>query len=368
MKFSIIQSHLTNPLQLILGGVEKRQTLPVLANVLIQIKNKILTITSTDLEIEISLNLSLTAETIDGEITVPAKKLLDICKSLPHDKHIDFILNKDKLKISSARNRFILSTIDAKEFPNIEGNSFDIQFDVSSHSLKMMMDKTQFSMAQQDIRYYLNGMLIELHKNQLLTVATDGHRLALSKLKLNNTINPSLIRAIIPRKGILEANKLLSSIDENVTLFLSKNHIRMNIGHFIFTSKLVDGEFPDYNKVLPKNAKRILLCNKHAIKEAFLRASILCNEKFKGVRLLLTENKLTINANNPEQEEAIIELDVHYQNEAMEIGFNVSYLLDAINAIKDDEIKFSLGDSNSTALIESSQSSDSTYVIMPMRL
>jgi DNA polymerase-3 subunit beta len=368
MKFSIPQSRLVVPLQLISGAVEKRQTLPVLANLLLKVEKGLLSITATDLEIEMSVNIILEADSVDGDITVPARKLVDICRSLPVDSEINIELVKGKLSVKCGRSRFTLSTILAQEFPNIEDSLFTTEFAISSSSLKNTIDKTQFAMAQQDVRYYLNGMLIELDQNKLLTVATDGHRLALSSMILNTSMSEDLLQVIIPRKGVLEASKLLSSIEGEATVSLNNNHIRINLGQFVFTSKLVDGRFPDYGKVLPKNADRILICTKDSIKEAFSRASILCNEKFRGVRLTLSENKLRINANNPEQEEAEIELDVEYNNKEMEIGFNVSYLLDAVNAIRSNDVKFCLGDSNSSVLIESTDGSDSSYVVMPMRL
>ncbi|MGB0494804.1 MAG: DNA polymerase III subunit beta [Kangiellaceae bacterium] len=368
MKFSILQSKLVGPLQLISGAVEKRQTLPVLANLLIKVEKNLLSITATDLEIEMSVNINLDQDSVDGDITVPARKLVDICRSLPVDNLINIELSENKLLVKSGRSKFTLSTISAQEFPNIEGSLFSTEMQISSTNLKSTIDKTQFAMAQQDVRYYLNGMLLELDNDNLLTVATDGHRLALSRLSLDSAVTSEIVQVIVPRKGVLEANKLLSSIDEEATVSLNSNHIRITLGQFVFTSKLVDGRFPDYQKVLPKDAERILICNKETIKEAFSRASILCNEKFRGVRLTLSENKLTINANNPEQEEAEIELDVDYNDIEMEIGFNVSYLLDAVNTIKSEQVKFYLGDSNSSVLIEAADSSDSSYVVMPMRL
>ncbi len=367
MKFTIEQSRLVSPLQLVSGAVEKRQTLPVLANLLLKVENGLLTITATDLEIEMSVNLTLEGEYLEGDITVPARKLVDICRSLS-DRPIEFSLEDNRLKIKSGRNKFSLSTIAAQEFPNIEDSLFNTKFEISSQTLKTLIDKTQFAMAQQDVRYYLNGMLFELEGKNLLTVATDGHRLALSKLVLDQSVSSELVQAIVPRKGVMEAAKLLSSSDDICTIELNNNHIRITLAEFIFTSKLVDGRFPDYEKVLPKNAERILISEREVIKDAFSRASILCNEKFRGVRLILKTNKLIIHANNPEQEEAEIEMDVEYNDEEMEIGFNVSYLVDALNAIKTDTVKFNLGDSNSSVLIESANDANSLYVVMPMRL
>ncbi|TQV88591.1 DNA polymerase III subunit beta [Aliikangiella coralliicola] len=368
MKFSIGKEELVAPLQLISGAVEKRQTLPVLANLLLKIDNGQLTLTATDLEIEMSANLPLEGEYVEGDITVPARKLLDICKSLSDDNVIEITLDENKLRISSGKNRFSLSTISAQEFPNIEEAVFNLEFEIETGDFKNLFDKTQFAMALQDVRYYLNGMLLEINGANLVSVATDGHRLALSKIELEQPVNEELMQAIVPRKGILEAGKLLSSAEGKCKVELSSNHIRITLGTYVFTSKLIDGRFPDYDKVLPRNSQRLLVADKGALKDAFSRASILCNEKFRGVRLDIKGNLLEIHANNPEQEEAEIELDVDYNDEDLEIGFNVGYLLDALNVIQSENVRFNLGDSNSSVLIENADSSDSLYVVMPMRL
>ena len=368
MKFSVSKDDLLSPLQLVSGAVEKRQTLPVLANLLLRVENGILSITATDLEVEMSFNISLIGESLEGDTTVPARKFLDICKSLSGDSPINIELQENRLKVSSGRSRFSLSTISAQEFPNIEEAVFKIKLSINSLFLKELFDKTLFAMAQQDVRYYLNGMLLELNGKNLLSVATDGHRLALSKIELEEEVSAELVQAIIPRKGVLEATKLLASTNDDCILEVSNNHIRISLGTIVFTSKLIDGRFPDYDKVLPKNAQRLMKAEKSRLKDAFSRASILCNEKFRGVRLNLNENRLMIHANNPEQEEAEIELDVDYDSESLEIGFNVGYLTDALNAIKSDTVRFNLGDSNSSVLIENAESSDSLYVVMPMRL
>ncbi|MET1256510.1 DNA polymerase III subunit beta [Aliikangiella maris] len=368
MKFSVSKDVLITPLQLVSGAVEKRQTLPVLANLLLRVEAGQLALTATDLEIEMSAKIPLEGEYLEGDITVPARKFIDICKSLSDDKSINIQLDESRLKISSGRNRFSLSTISAQEFPNIEEVLFNTQFSIDSIELKSLFDKTQFAMAHQDVRYYLNGMLLEINGNKLLSVATDGHRLALSSLELSQQVSETLLQAIVPRKGIIEASKLLSSNQESCVVELNDNHIRITLGQYIFTSKLIDGRFPDYDKVLPKNAQRLLVAERDSLREAFSRASILCNEKFRGVRLSIHQDKLAIHANNPEQEEAEIELDVDYNDDELEIGFNVGYLLDALNVIRSENVRFNLGDSNSSVLIENAESSDSLYVVMPMRL
>jgi len=368
MQFTVTKDDLVAPLQLVSGAVEKRQTLPVLANLLLRVDNGKLMITATDLEVEMSVEISLEGEYFEGDITVPARKFLDICKSLSGEHPIRVVLEEGRIKISSGRSRFSLSTISAQEFPNIEETVFTLGLTIDSQELKSLIDKTQFAMAHQDVRYYLNGMLLEFNDSELTSVATDGHRLALSRVKLTDSVGDEITQAIVPRKGVIEAVKLLSTAVGDCRLEISNNHIRVVLSPFVFTSKLIDGRFPDYNKVLPKNAQRVLVTDKSKIREAFSRAAILCNEKFRGVRLNIDDNKLIIHANNPEQEEAEVELDVDYQHEALEIGFNVSYLMDALNAIHSENVRFNLGDSNSSVLIENSESSDSLYVVMPMRL
>ncbi|MDH5433122.1 MAG: DNA polymerase III subunit beta [Gammaproteobacteria bacterium] len=368
MKFTVSQENLLSPLQLVSGAVEKKQSLPVLSNILLQVNNGQLKITATDLELEMSVTVSLDGVSENGETTVPARKFFDICRSLSDTHPIDVTLEDNRLKMKSGRNKFSLSTISANEFPNLEESEFNYQFDINAGLLKELIEKTQFAMAHQDVRYYLNGLLIEINGDNFLTVATDGHRLALSKAELNNKVSEQLVQSIIPRKGVLEILKLLSSSNDECRLEIGSNHVRLTSGDYLFTSKLIDGRFPDYDKVIPKNSERLLLADKETLKDAFARASILCNEKFKGVRLNLNNDQLVIHANNPEQEEAEIEVDVSYSAGDLEIGFNVGYLMDSLNAIRTEKVKFNLGDSNSSVLIESADNHDSLYVVMPMRL
>jgi DNA polymerase-3 subunit beta len=368
MHFTISKEQLITPLQLVSGAVEKRQTLPVLGNVLLRVEQGKLTLTATDLEIEMTSVIALDGEYQDGDITVPARKFLDICRSLSDEHSIQVSLEEGRLKINAGRSRFSLSTIAATEFPNIEDAVFPTQFSIPCDVLSKLIEKTQFAMANQDVRYYLNGMLLEVNGDKLVAVATDGHRLALARHQLEESAADDLIQAIIPRKGVLEAAKILNTEAVEVAVGLSSNHIRLQVGDFTFISKLIDGRFPDYEKVLPRDAKRILVGQREKLKEAFSRAAILCNEKFRGVRLELEKGKLLIHANNPEQEEAHIEVDVDYDDQTMEIGFNVGYLLDALNALKTDSVRFNLGDANSSVLIESNDSDDCLYVVMPMRL
>lgn len=367
MRFTISRDSLITPLQLVCNAVERRQTLPVLSNILVVLEDQELSLTATDLEVELVANLSIPDAGESGQITVPARKLLDICRSLP-SKDIGFILENQKVTIKCGPNKFTLSTIAASEFPSVDETVGTHTMDINQSSLKSLMERTAFAMAQQDVRYYLNGMLFEIDNNSLKSVSTDGHRLALAELS-TNLETESKSEAIIPRKGITELLRLLDDSDEDVSMTLGTNHLRIVTSGFTFTSKLIDGKFPDYDHVLPKNGDKSLQANREELRDAFARAAILCNEKYRGIRMNLSENHLTIHANNPEQEEAVIDLAVTYSGEELEIGFNVSYILDVLNTLKTEDVNWTLGDSNSSALIEGvSDDIASLYVVMPMRL
>ncbi len=368
MKFTVTREALLPTLQLVAGVVERRQTLPVLANILLVLEDDRLALTGTDTEVELIGHI--TTETTDsgGEITVPARKLVDICRSLPDDAKLEFFLGDDqRMKVKSGRSRFTLSTLPANDFPATEPNDSDVQFTSPQFLIKRLIDATAFAMAQQDVRYYLNGMLWEVQQNKIRCVATDGHRLALCTRELDIDV-PVNKQAILPRKGVIEMSRLLEDSDAFVRFTLGLHHLRVETADYTFTSKLVDGKFPDYERVLPRGGSNIVLGNREALKNAFVRASILSNEKYRGVRLTFDENLLTIVANNPEQEEAEEQVLIDYQGSAIEIGFNVSYLQDVTNVLNGDNVKITLTDANGSALIEESEPADALYVIMPMRL
>ncbi len=369
MKFTLNREQLVGPLQLVSGAVERRPTLPILGNILLKVDGRRLWLTGTDLEVELISNILIDSPNVlvDGEITVPAKKFVDIVRSLPDGCDISFSLDANKLVLKAGRGRYSLSTLSAADYPNLEDWQGEVEFEMRSCDVKRLLDSTQFSMAQQDVRYYLNGMSLETDGNIVRTVATDGHRLALCKITLDDA-NLSSRQVIIPRKGVLEIGRLISDDDHLIKVQLGANHIRVFSNEYIFTSKLVDGRFPDYRRVLPKETNKLIVADKALMKEAFSRAAILSNEKFRGVRLNFLAGELKITANNPEQEEAEEIIDVDYQGEPLEIGFNVSYLLDVLSVVSCDKIQFSLSDSNSSALIEGFGDSDALYVIMPMRL
>lgn len=367
MHFTIQREALLKPLQLVAGVVERRQTLPVLSNVLLVVDDQQLSLTGTDLEVELVGRVQLEEPAESGEITVPARKLMDICKSLPNDTLVDIRLDDQKLVVKAGRSRFTLSTLPANDFPTVEEGPGSFTFNLNQSKLRRLIERTSFAMAQQDVRYYLNGMLLEVQTGILRSVATDGHRLALCSMDADI---PQVDRhqVIVPRKGILELARLLTEQDGIVSIVLGQHHIRATTGEFTFTSKLVDGKFPDYERVLPKGGDKVVIGDRQALREAFSRTAILSNEKYRGIRLHLAAGQLKIQANNPEQEEAEEEIGVDYNGSSLEIGFNVSYLLDVLGVMSTEQVRLVLSDSNSSALLHESDNDDSSYVVMPMRL
>ena len=365
MKFSISRDALIKPLNLVAGVVERRQTLPILSNVLLSLEGKQLALTGTDLEVELVGRVELDVEGVDGDVTVPARKLVDICKSLPDSSVIEFSVEGGKATVKAGRSRFTLSTLPASEFPSVEEGAGELAMELPQAVVKRLIDRTAFAMAQQDVRYYLNGMLLELKSGRLRMVATDGHRLALCTAP--DPVDAGDATVIVPRKGVLELARLLEG-DENVRLVIGSNHVRAANRQFTFTSKLVDGKFPEYERVLPKSPDKSVIGNRLELKQAFTRTAILSNEKYRGVRLKLSSDSLEITANNPEQEQAEEVVTVEYQGTELEVGFNVSYLLDVLSVLNGDRVRLSLADSASSALVEEADGGDSVYVVMPMRL
>ena len=368
MQFTISREALLKPLQLVAGVVERRQTLPVLSNVLVSLHDGQLSLTGTDLEVELVGRVTVDDEVQPGDVTVPARKLLDIVKSLPDGSKIDFSLDNQKVTIKSGRSRFTLTTLPASEFPNVEDSPNTLSFELQQKQLKRLIDAVSFSMAQQDVRYYLNGMLLEITADFVRTVATDGHRLALCTLNTPIEGASGSRQSILPRKGVMELVRFLADSDVVVKVMLGSNHLRAQTNDFTFTTKLVDGKFPDYERVLPRSGNNLIHAERNELRQAFSRASILSNEKYRGVRLILEVGQLMLVANNPEQEEAEETVTVDYDGAPFEIGFNVSYLVDVLNALSSEKVRISLADANSSALVESADGSDAVYVVMPMRL
>jgi len=367
MHFTIQREALLKPLQLVAGVVERRQTLPVLSNVLLVVQGQQLSLTGTDLEVELVGRVQLEEPAEPGEITVPARKLMDICKSLPNDALIDIKVDEQKLLVKAGRSRFTLSTLPANDFPTAEEGPGSLTCNLEQSKLRRLIERTSFAMAQQDVRYYLNGMLLEVSRNTLRAVSTDGHRLALCSMTAPIE-QDDRHQVIVPRKGILELARLLTDPEGMVSIVLGQHHIRATTGEFTFTSKLVDGKFPDYERVLPKGGDKLVVGERQALREAFSRTAILSNEKYRGIRLQLAAGQLKIQANNPEQEEAEEEISVDYKGSALEIGFNVSYLLDVLGVMTTEQVRLILSDSNSSALLQEAGNDDSSYVVMPMRL
>ena len=364
MKFTSERERILEPLQAVIGVVERRQTMPILANVLLSAKNGRLAVTATDLEVELVAGGEVTVQQA-GDITVPGRKLLDIVRALPDKVSVVFAVEGDKAVVRGGKSRFTLTTLPAAEFPAVEEINPQLSFKVDQEALKRLIDKTHFSMAQQDVRYYLNGMLLESDGKLLRTVATDGHRLAMCEMEL--VTKPGSHQVIVPRKGVLELQRLIGS-DGSVSVEVGNNHIRVTIGDIRFTSKLVDGRFPEYGRVIPAAPPRTVRADREALRRALQRTSILANEKYRGIRLALRQNMVLLTAHNPEQEEAEEEVEVSYQGEEFEVGFNVNYLLDALAAIDGAEVEVGLTDANSSCLVRAPGGGASRYVVMPMRL
>lgn len=366
MKFTIERNHLLKPLQQVSGALGGRPALPILGNLLLKVDNNELSLTATDLEVELISRITLEGDCEAGSITVPSRKFLDICRGLPDSAVITVVLEGDRVLMRSGRSRFSLATLPANDFPNIEDWQSEVEIELSQSDLRGLIEKTQFSMANQDVRYYLNGMLFELEESTLRSVATDGHRMAVAQTALSAAFAQKQI--IVPRKGVMELVKLLDAPEQPVKLQIGSSNIRAEVNNFIFTSKLVDGRFPDYRRVLPKNTNKTLEANCDELRQSFARAAILSNEKFRGVRVTLAGNEMRITANNPEQEEAEEVMDVSFEGDDIEIGFNVSYVLDVLNTLRCDAVRVSMSDSNASALIENRDDDSAMYVVMPIRL
>ncbi|EDY86966.1 DNA polymerase III, beta subunit [gamma proteobacterium HTCC5015] len=366
MKLHLSRESLLTPLQKVIGAVERKNTMPALGNVLIKAQGGEIQMTATDLEIELLAKSVLPVDQ-EGDITLPARKLLDICKNLPDGADITLQVDAERATLSSGRSRFKLSTLPAADFPQLEAVQGVTQFTLPQSTLRKVIDKTSFAMAQQDVRYYLNGLMLELDGSTVRAVATDGHRLALCETDAGLDIGDKK-QVIIPRKGVQELSRLLDDEERDAEVSLSNNHIQVDLGNLRFTSKLIDGRFPDYQRVMPANCDKVVSADKQDLKLALTRTSVLSNEKYKGVRLVADNGALTIQTNNPEQEEAEEQLEVQYQGENMEIGFNVNYMLDVLNNLTEELVTIALKDANSSCLVEEVGEQTAKYVIMPMRL
>jgi len=366
MKIIAKREAILSPLQAVIGVVERRQTMPILANVLLSAKGGRLAVTATDLEVELVATSEVDVQR-NGEVTVPGRKLLDICRALPEGVEMTLNLEGERMVVRAKKSRFTLSTLPATEFPTVEEINAQQTLKLPQKDFKKLLEKTHFSMAQQDVRYYLNGLLLETSAKSLRSVATDGHRLALCEVDLPEG-GKSGQQVIVPRKGVLELQRILGNEDQTLEVAIGSNHVRVQIGDIRFTSKLIDGRFPEYGRVIPNNPPQVFTAVREDLRQALQRAAILSNEKYRGIRFAVKTNALTIQSHNPEQEEAEEEVEVSYEGAELEIGFNVNYLMDALAAVDGPDVQIGLTDGNSSCLIRCAADAGSKYVVMPMRL
>lgn len=353
-------------LQMVIGIVERKQPLPILSNVLISKNNNTVKFIATDLEIQIEAQLTIDNGSKDHSITVSAKKLQDILRVLPDNSNVSFDIQENKLLVKANKSRFSLQTLPAQDFPKIGEQLTDaVIINIQQGKLKKLLGRVQYAMAQQDIRYYLNGVLVVLGSDQIKLVATDGHRLAFTSSDFPDIAKDQEI--ILSRKTVNELAKLLDDSEELVKLELTDKQVRFSFKNVTLTSKVIDGKFPDYERVIPNYSNHLIL-DREDISQALQRAAILSNEKFRGVRFVLTEKNLRIISNNSEQEEAQEDIENEYHGPALDIGFNVNYLLDGINNIPSKKVQLSFGDPNSSILITIPDEDSFKYVVMPMRI
>ncbi|MBE9561887.1 MAG: DNA polymerase III subunit beta [Proteobacteria bacterium] len=368
MYFEITKKELLPTLKMIIGVVEQRQTLPILANILIKVKDDFLYLTATDAEVEIACNLPLESginTDSEGEITLPARKFFDICKSLS-DTNIQVSIEDTQATLKAGKSKFKLQTLPAIDFPDRPKLKEPAKFNISQLNLKNLFYKTSFCVAVNDVRYYLNGLLLEIAEGKIFLVGTDGHRMAVAQQDINTETKA---KVIIPRKAVLELSKLLNDTDNEIEISFDDNHILFKLNDSLeISSKLIDGEFPNWENVVPAEPDKIIIIEASTIKQALTRASILSNEKYKGVRLALSNNQLNISAKNSYQEEAEEIIEVEYTGEELEIGFNGIYLLDAVNVVSTKMVQIALSDGNSSCLITEEDNDDSRLIVMPMRL
>lgn len=365
MRFSLQREVFLKPLAQVVNVVERRQTLPVLANLLVQINDGQLSLTGTDLEVEMIARQAVD-DAEDGETTIPARKLFEIVRALPDGSKVTVSQKNDKVTVQAGRSRFTLASLPANDFPSVDEVEATERVQVPEAALKELIERTAFAMAQQDVRYYLNGLLFDLDKQVLRCVATDGHRLALCEAALEGKADKRQI--IVPRKGVTELQRLLEGGDRTLELEVARSHIRVKRDDVTFTSKLIDGRFPDYQAVIPIGADREVKIDRELFRAALQRAAILSNEKYRGVRVEVSPGLLKISAHNPEQEEAQEEVEAETTVDGLAIGFNVNYLLDALSALRDEFVILQLRDANSSALVREASSEKCRHVVMPLRL
>ena len=358
---------LLRPLQIVSGIVERRHTLPILANILIRKDGEKVSFLSTDIEVQITTTAPIGSNADVAATTVAARKLLDILRALPETGEVTLTLANKRMTVQSGKSRFALQTLAAEEFPTVaQAEHFNAKFTLPQKTLKHLFNMVHFAMAQQDIRYYLNGLLLVVDGKNIIAVATDGHRLAFCQVETDQNFQRQEV--IIPRKTIMELQRLLDDNDNPVELQIANNQIKLTFADIELISKLVEGKFPDYTRVVPKGYKNNFTVGRDQLLRSLQRAAIMTSDKFKGVRCVVTPGSMKFSSTNADQEEAVEELEIDYGGDSVDIGFNVTYLLDVLNNLKCDSINIALGDANSSALITVPENADFKYVVMPMRI
>ena len=367
MKFKTTKDQITDSLQSAASVAERRQTIPILANLKIYANNDRVEVTSTDLEIQLKVTSEVERVEQEGEITVSARKMSELCRSLPDKESLIFELTDGKLHVSSKNFKADFATLSADDFPELEVGPEKLEFKILSRDLKRLLNKTSFSMASQDVRYYLNGLLLEVKNGTFSSIATDGHRLAIARKK-DNELTTEDSKAIMPRKAVMELAKILPDTEDEMSFLLSDGSLVIKKENLVFSSKLIDGKFPDYEKVLPSGNESVLTIKKEVLQSALSRSSVLSNEKYRGVRLSISKDLLKLTANNPEKEMAEEEIEVTFAGNEIEIGFNIGYLLDVLTNIDTEDVEILFYGDESSCLIREPDSSQESYVVMPMKL
>ncbi len=366
MNIQINRETLLKPLTSVTGIVEKRHTLPILSNLLLEAKQNKIHLTATDLEMQISLSVD-SAFNGDFSTTISAKKLLDICRSLPDNSDINMATNDSRITLKAGKSRFNLQTLPAADYPVMTKTQAESTLvTIGQRQLKALLKQVEFAMAQQDIRYYLNGLLFEVVANRLNIVGTDGHRLSFTSTELKQNYEKQEI--ILPRKTIIELIKLLDDSEEDVQVEISNNQANFSFGNIKLISKVIDGKFPDYNRVIPVGHQNTFTTERLGVLLAMQRASIISNEKYRGIRMVLSNNNLKLISTNSDQEEAEEELEIAYNGDSLDVGFNVTYLIDVLNNTDSEQVTFSFSDANSSCLVNLPNNSNYKYVVMPMRI
>ena len=365
----LVKTHrdtLLRPLQIVSGIVERRHTLPILANILIRKVGNNVSFLSTDIEVQITTHSAIGSDNEDASTTVAARKLLDILRALP-ESEVSLTLTNKRMTVQAGKSRFNLQTMPAEEFPTVAlAEQYNATVTLPQKTLKHLFNMVHFSMAQQDIRYYLNGLLLVVEGNNVIAVATDGHRLAYCQVATEQTFERQEV--IIPRKTILELQRLLEESDEPVQIQIANNQIKLNFADIELISKLVEGKFPDFNRVIPQGYVHNFSIGREFLLRSLQRAAIMTSDKFKGVHCIIAPGSMKVSSTNADQEEAVEDIEIDYNGPTVDVGFNVTYLLDVLNNLKTEQINIALGDSASSALITVPGSDDFKYVVMPMRI